>query len=44
MSVILLPKNSDLGLVSLLTLLAVFTEVETQTKPFLIKDGIKIIL
>jgi hypothetical protein len=44
MSVFSLPKDIDLSLVSLLALLAAYAEVQTQAKPFLIKDGIKIIL
>jgi hypothetical protein len=44
MSVFLLQKNTELGLVSLLALLNVYAEAQTQPKPFLIKDGIKIIL
>ncbi|CAN5683074.1 hypothetical protein BH23PAT2_BH23PAT2_07120 [soil metagenome] len=44
MSVILLPKNVDLELVSLLRLLDVYANVEGQSKPYLIKDGLKIIL
>lgn len=34
----------ELGVVSLLSILAVYAEVETQAKPYLVKDGIKIIL
>lgn len=43
MSVSLL-KDIDFGVVSLLNILAVYAEAEAQTKPFLIKDGVKIIL
>jgi hypothetical protein len=44
MPVILLPKNIDLELVSLLDLLDAYSETDSQPKPFLVKDGLKIIL
>jgi hypothetical protein len=39
-----LHKNQDLGVISLLSILAIYAEAELQAKPYLIKDGIKIIL
>lgn len=40
-----LQDQFELGAVTLLSILAIFAEVETQEKPFLIsKDGVKIIL
>jgi len=44
MSVFLLQKNYELSMVSLLSLLASYAETENQEKPYLVKDGIKIIL
>jgi hypothetical protein len=37
-------NNPDLDVVTLLSLLAMYIEAEQQIKPYLIKDGIKIIL
>jgi len=39
-----LPNITDLGVISLLNILAVYAEAESQAKPYLIKDGVKIIL
>lgn len=39
-----LPSITDLGVISLLNILAIYAEAESQTKPYLVKDGIKIIL
>jgi len=39
-----LNKNLDLGVISLLSILSIYAEAEQQAKPYLIKDGIKIIL
>jgi hypothetical protein len=43
MPVFSLQNNIDLELVSLLHLLAIFTEAEEQAKPYLIKDGYRIV-
>ena len=39
-----LENNFGLGVIALLSILAIYAEVDQQTKPYLIKDGIKIIL
>lgn len=39
-----LQNNIDLGVVSLLSILEIVAEAEAQEKPYLIKDGLKIIL
>jgi len=37
-------KNNDIGVYSLLSLLAIYTETDQQPELFLVKDGVKIIL
>lgn len=44
MSVSLQNNIYDLGVVSLLSILAIYAEAESQAKPYLVKDGVKIIL
>ena len=44
MSVFLLQNNLELSMVSLLSILSSYAEIENQEKPYLVKDGIKIIL
>lgn len=44
MSVFLLQNNLELSMVSLLSILKNYAETENQQKPYLIKDGVKIIL
>jgi len=44
MSVFLIQNNSELGMVSLLSVLKIYAQIEEQPKPYLLKDGIKIIL
>lgn len=39
-----LHNNFDLGVVSLLAILTIYAEAESRAKPYLVKDGIKIIL
>jgi len=39
-----LQNNFDFGIVSILNILAIYAEAESQTEPQLIKNGIKIIL
>jgi len=34
----------DLGVISLLSILEIFADAELQAKPYLVKEGIKIIL
>lgn len=43
MPVFSLQNNIDLELVSLLRLLAIYTESSEQERPYLIKDGYKIV-
>lgn len=44
MSVSLQNNIHDLGVISLLNILAIYAEAESQAKPYIVKDGIKIIL
>jgi len=44
MSVFLVQNNSELSMVSLLSVLKIYVQIEEQPKPYLIKDGVKIIL
>ncbi len=44
MSVFLLQNNPELSMVSLLSILSSYAETANQEKPYLVKDGIKIIL
>lgn len=44
MSVFLLQNNLELSMVSLLSILSSYAETANQEKPYLVKDGIKIIL
>ena len=44
MSVFLLQNNLELSMVSLLSILNKYAEIENQQKPYLIKDGVKIVL
>lgn len=44
MSVFLLQNNLELSMMSLLSILSSYSEIDNQQKPYLVKDGIKIIL
>ncbi len=39
-----LQNNLDFGVVALLSILSVYAESEAQSKPYLVKNGTKIIL
>lgn len=39
-----LQNNLDFGVVTLLSILSVYAEADTQSEPYLVKNGVKIIL